>query len=344
MGKLIKKIVGAISLVVVASAVFSFFSDGKIDLPLKKETPVLNSLTGLVGRDGPLLVVKIDDTRLAHPQIGLKSADIVYIEQVEGGLTRLAAVYSSTIPEVVGPVRSARISDLELFAQYGKVGFSFSGAQRKFLPEIASANLADIGAMRYGPNFYSNDPNRIAPYAMMVQAKNLMLEALQRNPDIALSKPMGWTFSEEPPPNQKFDSVEITWPASRYRADWSATENRWLLYFGDEANLDVSGYHLGPKNIIIQLVAISDSIYKDRGGGVTPFSATVGEGRCFLLRDGGSIPCLWNRPTAESGTTFTDPQGAPISFAPGQSWFALTDREPVFTGLKLQDAPQSSSK
>ena len=140
MGKLIKKIVGAISLVVVASAVFSFFSDGKIDLPLKTETPVLNSLTGLVGRDGPQLVVKIDDTRQAHPQVGLKSADVVYIEQVEGGLTRLAAVYSSTIPEVVGPVRSARVSDIELFAQYGKVGFSFSGAQRKFLPEIASAN------------------------------------------------------------------------------------------------------------------------------------------------------------------------------------------------------------
>jgi hypothetical protein len=344
MVRLIKKIVGAISLIVVASAVLSFLSDGKIDLPLKEETPVVNSLTGLVGRDGPVLVVKIDDTRLAHPQVGLKSADVVYIEQVEGGLTRLAAVYSSTIPEVVGPVRSARISDIELFAQYGKVGFSFSGAQRKFLPEIGSANLADIGAMRYGPNFYSNDPNRIAPYAMMVQAKNLMSEALERNPDIALSKPMGWTFSKEPPPNQKFDSVEITWPASRYRANWSATEKRWLLYFGDEANLDASGYHLGPKNIIIQLVAISDSIYKDRGGGVTPFSATVGEGRCFLLRDGGSIPCLWSRPTAESGTTFTDPQGAPISFAPGQSWFALTDREPVFTGLKLQDAPQSTSK
>ena len=329
---------------VVAAALFSYFSDGEITLPLTKEAPILNSLTGLVGADGPLLVVKIDDTRLAHPQIGLRSADVVYIEQVEGGLTRLAAVFSSAIPEVVGPVRSARISDIELFAQYGKIGFSFSGAQRKLLPEIASANLADIGAMRFGPNFYSNDPARIAPYAMLVQAKNLMSEALQRNPDIAVSKPMGWSFSKESPPSQKFDSVEINWPASRYRADWSVTENRWLLYFGDEANLDAGGYHLGPKNIIVQLVAISDSIYKDRGGGVTPFSATVGEGRCYLLRDGGSIPCLWSRPTAESGTTFTDPQGAPISFAPGQSWFALTDKEPVFTGLQLQDAPQSTSK
>jgi len=344
MSKLIKRLLGAISFLVVAAAVFSYISGGKIELPIIKEPPILNSLTGLPGSDGPLLVVKIDDTRLAHPQVGLKSADVVYIEQVEGGLTRLAAVFSSTIPDVVGPVRSARISDIELFAQFGKVGFSFSGAQKKLLPEIASANLADIGAMRYGPNFYSNDPNRIAPYAMMVQAKSLLSEALQRNPDIALSKPMGWTFSEESPPSQKFDSVEITWPASRYRADWSVTENRWLLYFGDEANLDESGYHLGPKNIVVQLVSITDSIYKDRGGGVTPFSATVGEGRCFLLRDGGSIPCLWSRPTAESGTTFTDPQGAPISFAPGQSWFALTDKEPVFTGLQLQDAPQSTSK
>jgi hypothetical protein len=216
--------------------------------------------------------------------------------------------------------------------------------QRKLLPVIADANLVDVGAMRFGPSFYANDPNRSAPYAMMVQSKVLLEEGLRRNPEIATSKAMGWSFDEESPVNQKFSKVEISWPVSRYSAIWSTVEKRWLLYFGDQPNLDDSGYHLGPKNIVIQLVRITDSIYKDKVGGVTPFSETVGNGRCYLLRDAGSIPCLWNRPTAESGTSFTDPLGEPISFAPGQSWFALTDKEPVFTGLQLQDAPKSTNK
>ncbi len=342
--KQIKKIIGLLSILIVGVSTIGYFSDGKISIPIIAEEPVLNSLNGLPGVDGPVLVVKIDDTSLAHPQVGLKSADVVYVEQVEGGLTRLAAVFSSTIPDAIGPVRSARISDIELFAQYGKIAFAYSGAQRKLLPVISEANLVDVGAMRFGPTYYANDPNRIAPYAMMVQSRVLLDEGIKRNPEIAISKPMGWNFSEESPVTQKFTSVEIKWPASRYSAKWSATENRWLLYFGDQPNLDADGYHLGPKTILVQLVDISDSIYKDKVGGVTPFSATVGNGRCYLLRDAGSIPCLWSRATADSGTSFTDLTGAPISFAPGQSWFALTDKEPVFTGLQLQDAPKSTNK
>ena len=75
-----------------------------------------NFLNGLPGVNEQILVVKIDDTRAAHPQIGLEYADVVYVEQVEGGLTRLAAVYSSQLPPLIGPVRSARISDIELLA------------------------------------------------------------------------------------------------------------------------------------------------------------------------------------------------------------------------------------
>ena len=96
-----------------------------------KPTPSIqtNVLTGLPGINGPVLFVKIDDTKAAHPQIGLDSADVVYIEQVEGGLTRIAAVFSNKLPAEIGPVRSARISDIDLMANYGRVGMAFSGAQ-----------------------------------------------------------------------------------------------------------------------------------------------------------------------------------------------------------------------
>ncbi|WP_230194108.1 DUF3048 domain-containing protein, partial [Streptomyces coriariae] len=57
---------------------------------------------------GSVLAVKIDNAPGARPQTGLDSADIVYVEQVEGGLSRMMAVYATKVPKAVGPVRSAR--------------------------------------------------------------------------------------------------------------------------------------------------------------------------------------------------------------------------------------------
>lgn len=331
------------SIVIIGLAILGGVGSSVIKLPFANNGP-RHSLTGESGKDSQVIVIKVDDTTYAHPQVGLRSADVVYIEQVEGGLTRLAAVFSSKIPHIVGPVRSARISDIELLSQYGKVGFAYSGAQRLMLPIIASANLYDLGANRYGPKFYQNDPLRTAPYAMMLKVPELLNESKVRGNVLVDSSPMGWTFGDAPENLLAISKVHISWPASSYEAEWSADENRWLLIHNGSVDLDETGYRLGPKTIVIQIVSITDSIYHDKVGGITPFSATVGSGRCFLLRDGGYIPCLWNRQTAESGTSYTDEEGNLVNFDTGQIWFALTGKEPVFTPAQSEDATKSASK
>lgn len=341
--RLIVGAIASISLATVIVVLLVLLPGANISLPFEKPLPV-NSLTGLEGSDGPVLVVKIDDTVYAHPQVGLKDADVVYIEQVEGGLTRLAAVFSSKIPALIGPVRSARISDIELLAQYGKVAFAYSGAQRLLLPEIAAANLFDVGANKFGPKFYFNDPDRIAPYAMMLRAPELLGEGKLRGVSPATSAKMGWNFGEADDGLISIKSAHISWPASSYDAIWSEKEDRWLLNHNGNLNLDAKGYVLGPKTFLVQMVSITDSIYKDKVGGITPFSATVGSGTCFLLRNGGYSPCRWSRPTEDSGTTFTDPAGEELTFEAGQIWIALTAKEPVFKGATLQDATNTSSK
>ena len=92
----------------------------------RQSVPV-NALTGLPGENGRVLAVKFDDTTFAHPQQGVEGADVVFVTQVEAGLTRLMAIYSSQYPEVIGPIRSARISDIDILAQFGRVGFAYSG-------------------------------------------------------------------------------------------------------------------------------------------------------------------------------------------------------------------------
>ena len=130
------------SLILVSTIMLSSCASTSTSSSNIPEIPIeTNVLSGREGSNGPVLAVKVDDTNMAHPQIGVEDADVVYIEQVEGGLTRLAAVFSSKIPVEIGPVRSARISDIEILSQYGRVAFAYSGAQKKLLPVIAEANL-----------------------------------------------------------------------------------------------------------------------------------------------------------------------------------------------------------
>ncbi|GBL31301.1 hypothetical protein LBMAG08_06470 [Actinomycetes bacterium] len=298
-----------------------------------------NVLSGREGSNGPVLAVKIDDTNAAHPQIGLEDADVVYIEQVEGGLTRLAAIFSSVIPERVGPIRSARISDIEMLAQYGRVAFAYSGAQKKLLPVIDAANLQNLGAQAQPPSIYTTDPNRVAPVAMVLRADLLMAKVLEKNYQITTANNVGWSFGDAPQRGKPTESVIMHWPAARYSAAWSESQSRWLLSHNSESNVAESGIVLGPTTLVIQMVSITDSEYRDKVGGITPFSQTVGNGRGFILRDGKTFNALWSRASEGVGTTWTSSDGKEIKFAPGQIWVALTDREPDFTYLTASAKP-----
>ena len=342
-------LIGVGSVVIVGLSVISldqFSKLGDIENVFKAPEPV-NSLSGRIGIDGPILVVKIDDTRAAHPQAGLEDADLVYIEQVEGGLTRIAGVFSSKIPVVIGPVRSARISDIEILEQFGRVAFAYSGAQKKLLPVIAAANLENLGAQRQSREIYSNDPLRNAPTAMMLQAQALMQKVKEQQLPVSISKSAGWNFAESFDTGTAIVSAKVSWPANSYDAVWSSTEKRWLLSHGGVANLAANGTHLGASTFVIQIVSITPSEYGDKFGGVTPFTATVGSGRGYILRDGKYIAALWDRATPDVGTSWKTTSGEEIPFAAGQIWIALTDKEPVFTPIPSKspaDAPSATAK
>ena len=298
-----------------------------------------NLLSGRPGINGPVLIVKIDDTNAARPQIGLEDADIVYIEQVEGGLTRLAAVFSSRIPQRIGPIRSARISDIDIIAQFGHIAFAYSGAQRKLLPVIGAANLQNLGAQAQSPSIYTNDSARHSPYSMVLRADLLMAKTIEKAYVIDRAHSVGWSFSEIKPQGVQISRAQVHWPAANYGVIWSAGENRWHLTHNNEANLSDTGRTLGPTTFVIQLVSITPSIYGDKFGGITPFSQTVGQGTGYILRDGMSVSATWSRASARDGTTWKALDGSEIAFAPGQVWVALCDTEPDFTLVPASASP-----
>ena len=327
--KLVRRLILFISLAVIILSL-----TGNTDLPklpLAKQQ-AKNFFTGLAGENKQILVVKIDDTNAAHPQIGVESADVVYVEQVEGGLTRLAAIYTSKLPPLIGPIRSARISDIELLAQFGRVGFAYSGAQSKMRPVIAAANLENLSAERNPPSIYGKDPDRPGPVDMILKP-DLLLERANANPKIRIETATAsvFPFGDAPKGETNTAVAKVKWPSAKYELRWDSTNEKWLIYFNEKPNMAANGEHLYADTAIIQIVSITPSIYGDKFGEITPFSKTTGSGKAVMLRDGFSYQISWQRNLETDVTTWKSADGGVANFKPGRTWIFLTDKVPVLT-------------
>jgi hypothetical protein len=290
--------------------------------------PPTTLLSGREGKDHKVLAVKLDNTQFSDPHAGLIAADVVYLEEVEYGLTRYVAVYSSEYPKEIGPVRSARISDLELLRQYGNVAFAFSGAQSLLLDDIARAFLHPL-SNDAGASGYWRVPDRTAPWDLFAHPKALLKGAPRANE----AKDVGFTFDEAVPPGGKAaKDVTVNWPGAQARFKWSKGQDKWLLWMDGSPATSTEGPQLGGSTVIVQSAKVYPSQFGDSYGGTTPMTETVGKGKALLLRNGRTWPITWSRPTAKVGTTWRY-RGKEIAMDPGQVWIALlnNDRKPQIT-------------
>ncbi|MFD0686340.1 DUF3048 domain-containing protein [Actinomadura fibrosa] len=275
---------------------------------------------GTAGLTNPVLAVKIENTRPALPQSGVSAADIVYVEQVEGGETRLMAVFSSRLPKRVGPVRSARISDLHILPQFGRPAFAFSGVQSKMKKYIRQAPVYDISQENSGSAYFRAGPKPI-PYNLYADPRNLLKQA----PNATAPRDIGFRFGAAPAGGTPTRSFTAKWPAATMGFTWSAKEKRWLASWGGQPDMAAEGGRLGGKTVVIQYAKTTRSRFHDFLGSYTPLIGTTGTGRALVLRDGKAFDARWSRPSENQGTTYTAADGTPITFAPGQVWVVLVN-------------------
>ncbi|MDD2859142.1 MAG: DUF3048 domain-containing protein [Candidatus Nanopelagicales bacterium] len=290
----------------------------------------------------PVLIVKLDNTRNAQPHAGLKEADIVYLEEVEYGITRIAAVYSSTVPARIGPMRSARITDIDLTAQFGSPAFAFSGVQRKMWPAINASTVVDVSPNKDAAN-YARDRTRRAPY-------NLFLDgpaALAFGTGVSLDRDLGWTFAAEAPTGGTVNTgATMRWSEASAEFTYDPATGQYRVRMnGVPARAEEDADGQSASTVIIQNVTQTASAYFDKGGGNTPHAQTIGAGTATVLRDGRSYQVRWSRPTAADGTTFTMADGSPMPFKPGQQWVVLLNKQtPAVLLPKPSPAPSAASR
>lgn len=281
-------------------------------------------LTGTpVTAGAPVLAVKVDNSPAGRPWTGVEDADVVYVEPVEGGTTRLLAVFSSRVPPSVGPVRSARESDVTVLGAYGRPALAFSGAAPELAGTLAGASLVPLTPETAGTAF-RRDGARRAPVNLYADPAALLDSA---SPAGGASPPrdIGFRFGAAPSGGEVVRRRDVTFGSAELGLAWDAVRGRWLVEpgGGDPAVPATGGEPIGAATVLIQRVTTRPSAIRDAAGAVSPYAVTTGEGEAEVLRDGRAFPARWSRPLPTDPTAVLGPDRLPVPFAPGPVWVLL---------------------
>jgi hypothetical protein len=287
-------------------------------------------LTGLpidAARAGrPALIVKIDNAPRARPQAGINQADVVIEEAVEGGVTRFATIFHSSDADSVGPVRSARSTDILIAGALNRPLFAYSGANTVFQRQLAGSPLVDVGVDRF-PGDYRRQAGRPAPYNLFSGTAPLF----SHTPPGAGPPPALFPFRPAGRPASGAGAAPAGGVSVEYRGNivtavqyaWDQASGTWRRSQDGRPHVDAAGAQVAPKNVVVQFVRYRDTGLRDRSGAVVPEGEIQGEGEAWVLTDGKIVRGRWRKPTAQAVTQYVDGAGAPVPLTPGQTWVEL---------------------
>src|SRR5579863_1160907 len=231
----------------------------------KPAGPLLSPFTGEpVHKLNRVLIVKIGNTLPERPATGLAKADIVYLIPVEGGLSRIMAIFSSHYPKVIGPVRSARQDDIDLLRQFGRPAFAWSGAQPRLVGVVEHARIVDLYDSLVGGYFRSAD--RVEPYNLYADTKTLLKEA----PHASVARNIGFRFGPPPPGGHKRRSESYSYPAASFRFTWSPRRGRYLVSMDGTPATSTGAGRLSAPTVVIQRVVVGLSPFLEQGPMLPP--------------------------------------------------------------------------
>ncbi|MEM9522117.1 MAG: DUF3048 domain-containing protein [Actinomycetota bacterium] len=272
----------------------------------------------------PAIVAKIDNTDRGRPQEALSQADIVFETEIEGGFTRLAAVWHSNTPEVLGPVRSGRTTDIAVFSSFNTPIFVWSGANRVHSALIRRFDMVNLGAATRNEYFRAAD--RPGTYDLMTDPTVLW--------DIAAADAAGGTppvhfeYRDDtvglPPSATPVSDVRIDYASVGIDWAWDAAAGGFVRTQAGTPHVDADEVQIIATNVVVAEVDRRSTGMVDTAGSPVTEQVFVGAGRGIVFTDGHAIEVLWTKPSLSSVPTWTTPDGVPVALLPGQTWIELT--------------------
>lgn len=267
------------------------------------------------------MVVKIDNAPEARPQAGINQADVVVEEGVEGGVTRFASIFHSEDADPLGPVRSARTTDINFATSLNHPLFGYSGANADFEKLLDASPLVNVGPGHF-PGGYHRQGGRPAPYNLFSSTPLLRT----KTPAGAGPPPALFQYGAPSAPGAPATGVHMEWHGNvTSTADWTwdGTAGVYRRSENGSTHVDASGQQVTATNLVIEFVNYKDTGYKDRAGSPVPEAQLIGEGDVWVLSNGQVYKGRWQKASVDVVTTFTGGDGKPLLLKPGRTWIEL---------------------
>lgn len=267
-----------------------------------------------------LIAVMINNEPGAIPQSSLNQAEYLYEALIEGGATRIMAVYHHTYPKKVGPIRSARPYFMQiarsLNAYYVHCGGSpqaYRLFKQKYIPHI--------DAIYIGGGIFYRTADRKAPHNLYSTMDNLITyfdkkgyKKQQSYKFYPLADSVVNKYSSE---NSKVKIRFSGWYYVKYEYD--PAKKVYKRFIKEKPHVDKeTGTHLFAKNLIV-LIARYDTIKNDdKGRQEVDFS----KGKGYLLQEGKTIPITYTFDIKNS-FMMKDSNNQEIKLLKGNTWFEI---------------------
>lgn len=271
----------------------------------------------------PVAVMVDNDNKDAWPHAGLTDAYLIYEVPVEGGSTRLMALFGENAPEKIGPVRSSRHYFLDYALEHDAI-YTHFGYSPQALADIPALGVNNInGVTGTDANAFWRETKYVGDYHSAFTSME-KIKAMADRKDYRTDRqkaPLSIAPQEKAiEDGEVANTVKIPY-SGFYSSSFSYDEDlgTYSKFMNGSPHVVQGPDKLAVKNIIIMQM----KTYSLGDGSARINVETVGSGTGYYITRGLAQPITWEKTGRTEKTLWKNAEGEEIQLNPGQTWVML---------------------
>jgi hypothetical protein len=275
-------------------------------LPIDEANPLSALRTAVVAKVG-----NYD----AHAQWGSNQADIIYEEIINANISRFAFVYQSQTADRVGPIRSGRRQDVDLFGSFNAPIFAWAGGNGTVTNEVNNSDLINLSESHCAGSCFRSNDDRPREFTLFFNINKVWDAAggrggvppqqfQYRKADAAAAGDASAGVA------LKMDTYDIDWT-------WNAATGLYERSQNGKPDKDKSGDQMTTNNVVVLSMVYLPGISG------SPDAQSTGTGDVWVFSGGTKVHGTWTRSDRLQVFTLTADDGTPILLTPGRTFIEL---------------------
>ncbi len=282
--------------------------------------------TMMQGNERPIAVMIDNDTDASRPQIGLESAYMVYEIIVEGGSSRLMALFKEHELEKVGPVRSSRHYFLDYALEHDAI-YCHAGWSPKAQTDIQSLGVNNInGLLGSDENIYWRDYTYDKTWHNFYTGVDKLFKKAKNDKKYRTTTDVKHTqyLKNDTVLEEGRDIFNVSLPYSKnYRVTYEYDSENMVYkrFVNGKTHMSQTDEQLTAKNIIIYQIYNFNLADNDNVG--RQDLKNIGSGTGYYVTNGKMIEINWKKDSREDKTIYTTTDGEELLLNPGNTYIQI---------------------